>query len=784
MRKASWLLFFLFVVVIASAQTQQGIVKTRGRMVNGVLKPGVGLQGATVQVKNRSAVVSGANGKFSFPLRTNNYQLESVKKNGYLLVDQEACRSYQYSANPLYLIMEEPDQQLADQLDKEKKLRRELQKKILQREDEIDALNVSVEEKNRLLQDLNQQREDNEKIIKDLSRYYSTLDYDQLDAFQQQVSDCLENGELEKADSLLRSRGDMSNRIALLKAEQEAEAKEAEELAQRQKALDASMAGTRKSMEAIAADCYNFHLRFLQAHQNDSAAHYLEQRARLDSTNVEWVNDAGCFIDRYLARYDDAISLFQLALRYSDKDQEIATCYNNLGYAYIMKGDFVRGLECYQKACDIFVAVYDSIHPDVALAYMQIGSGCYRQADYPHAEEYLLKAWSIAEQAGNTNEEKALLCNNLALLYQDLDDAEKALDYYQKALDLFDEEDEENLTLATTYNNIGTFWSEYGKSALALEYYEETLSIEKNVLGTNHPSVASSYINIGDTYEQQQDYANAMQQYQEALRIILKVMGEDNSLAAFCYGHIGSLYDYQDSLELALKYSMKAKDIRERLYTQDHPDIANSYNNLASIYDSMGNDSLALGYYKKALDMRKRLFGEEHSSVAGIYNNMGVMYVERKKYVEALDCLRKALSIYGKLLDADHPSVINVLTAIESVEYYQAIDENHLDEFLADKTFTATVVSDDTPAAAQGMSGEYILLEFADWTQNSPVSLFKKNDEYRGRPKDILVMKDGVISRHHFETVIGVMFHIKQVGREEKLRINEAYRKWKKQNGE
>jgi hypothetical protein len=69
MRKASWLLFFLFVVVIASAQTQQGIVKTRGRMVNGVLKPGVGLQGATVQVKNRSAVVSGANGKFSFSFK-------------------------------------------------------------------------------------------------------------------------------------------------------------------------------------------------------------------------------------------------------------------------------------------------------------------------------------------------------------------------------------------------------------------------------------------------------------------------------------------------------------------------------------------------------------------------------------------------------------------------------------------------------------------------------------------------------------------------------------------
>ena len=52
----------------------------------------------------------------------------------------------------------------------------------------------------------------------------------------------------------------------------------------------------------------------------------------------------------------------------------------------------------------------------------------------------------------------------------------------------------------------------------------------------------------------------------------------------------------------------------------------------------------------------------------------------------------------------------------------------------------------------------------------------------RGKPKDILVMKDGIISRHHFENTIGAQFGLKQVGKEEKLRINKAYEEWKKQN--
>ena len=188
-KRILYLSLFLLMSVVSSAQTQQGVVKTRGRMVNGVLQPGQGLQGATVQVKDRQAVVSGAKGKFSFPLQTSTYLVQSVKKQGYQLVDMEACRNYQYSTDPLYLVMETPEQQQADQLVKERRLRRDLEQRLQQREDEVENLSVSLEEKNRLLQEINREREDNEKIIKDLSKYYATLDYDQLDDFQRKVSD-------------------------------------------------------------------------------------------------------------------------------------------------------------------------------------------------------------------------------------------------------------------------------------------------------------------------------------------------------------------------------------------------------------------------------------------------------------------------------------------------------------------------------------------------------------------------------------------------------------------
>ena len=80
------------------------------------------------------------------------------------------------------------------------------------------------------------------------------------------------------------------------------------------------------------------------------------------------------------------------------------------------------------------------------------------------------------------------------------------------------------------------------------------------------------------------------------------------------------------------------------------------------------------------------------------------------------------------------------------------------------------------------MEGEYILLEYADWNQNSSTSLFDKNDELRGKPKDILVLKDGIITQHHFENTIGAQIGLKYVGKEERHRINKVYEDWKNKN--
>ena len=692
-------------VSLAQLQQQQGIVKTRGRMVNGKLVPGSKIAKAIVGVRGRSAVLSGNDGAFSFPVTTKSFIIDSVKKKDYALIDIEACRQYQYPQKPFVLLMEKPELQQADLLAKERRLRRDLQRRLQKREDEVDALNVSLEEKNKLLQEINREREDNEKIVKELAKYYATLDYDQLNDFQRRVSDCLENGELEKADSLLRSRGDMRSRIEAVKAEQAVEAKEEADLAQRQKNLELSKAGTNKRLEDIAADCLSFYQRFTQSYQSyerDSAAYYLELRASLDTTNVEWTNMAGRYIDEYLADYAKALKYFQSSLRQSllqfgEQQEWTATAYNCIGVVYDDQGDYSKALEYHLKALAIWENVLGQEHPNVA----------------------------------------------------------------------------------TSYNNIGSVYSAQGEYSKALECHLKALAIRENVLGQGHPDVGLSYNNIGSVYRHQDDNLKALEYYLKALVIFEKALGQEHPYVAGTYNNIGEVYNQQGGYAKALEYLLKALAIREKVLGQNHPDVALSYNNIASVYDSQGDDTKALEYYLKALAIWEKVLGQKHPNVAASYNNIGSIYFNQCDYPKALEFFNKALDICGKVLGVNHP---NTKTTKENIEYVKKLMILQAPFAMQDYVFSATVVDGETPACQQGMSGEYIMLEFADWSIKDASSLNDKNGEMRGKPKDIVIMKDGIISQYHFENTIGVQLDLKQVGKEEKDRIIRAYEQWKKEH--
>ena len=306
MKKILLLVLGVIITTICFAQTQHGYVKTKGRMVNGQLVPGEGLKGAVVAVKGRTPVlVNKESGEFSFSMRDEQFSFDSVRKNGYQLVDPDACaRTYKLSGNPIYFVMETPEQQLQDKLNAERKIRRNLQKQLQEREDEIEDLKaqnkITDDEYRKSLQKLYQDQENNEQLISDMAKRYSELDYDQLDEFYRQVSYFIENGELTKADSLLNTRGNVVQQI-------EEEKQKGQAIHEQKRKIKKAEAVHAANIDELAKRCYSYYENFAAQHLNDTAAYFLELRASLDTTNIDWQNDAGNFIRIYIADYDKAL---------------------------------------------------------------------------------------------------------------------------------------------------------------------------------------------------------------------------------------------------------------------------------------------------------------------------------------------------------------------------------------------------------------------------------------------------------------------------------------------
>ena len=251
---------------------------------------------------------------------------------------------------------------------------------------------------------------------------------------------------------------------------------------------------------------------------------------------------------------------------------------------------------------------------------------------------------------------------------------------------------------------------------------------------------------------------------------------------ATSYNNVGGVYDKLGNYTQALENYKKALEIRLSVFGVNHPDVATSYNNVGGVYDKLGNYTQALESYNKSLEIYLSVFGENHPDITMIYSNIGFDYYNKGLYYEAKINFIKAIEIGKTFMYADDINMQTLLSLLyRSLIKSSSPETDEYLSFMSDKAFTAKVVSDETPASRQGMNGEYYLFEFADWNFESPTDLIDKADELKDKPKDIVVMKDGVITKHHFEDTIGIQLGIKFVSKEEKQRITETYHKWKKE---
>ena len=480
-------------------------------MVNGVLQPGKGLGSATVTIKGRNAVQSQFNGTFSFPVPNLTFIVQSVKKNGYQLVDIDAYRSYKHSSTPLYLVMETPEQQMQERLEAERKIRRTLQRQLQKIEDELeeqkDQNKLTQEEYNKALQQLYENQQNNEKYIADMAKEYSQMDYDQMDSLNQRISDAILNGRLTEADSLLRSKGDLNMRAEELHRHQQANNEVRANLEQ-------SEALAERKLKELADDCYKrFDICKLE-NKFDSATQYIELRARLDTTNTEWQFAAATFLARQ-NHIDKAEKYYQRVLSICANEPENlkntateAATLNNLAMLYDQKGLKENSADYYLKSLHLRESLAKEhsteFEPLVAQTMNNLGILYMENGKIEEGEQMLIDAFSIFERQETERSSQYLpvmasIQYNLACLYLQKEKYDSCEHMFLTVLSIYRKLSDNNPTqyqpdIAATLSNLLLVYYNLERLEECNKYYKEALSLY-NQLTLKNPQAFGQYKN-------------------------------------------------------------------------------------------------------------------------------------------------------------------------------------------------------------------------------------------------------------------------------------------------
>ena len=642
------------------SQTQRGVVRTALRPNKKI----VYLPGVTIRLRGgHTAVLSGAGGKFEMTMSKakdgDAFYLSSVRKSGYELVDNRTIgRAFTYSSKvPIEIVMintrekEEDVRRISD--NSYRRAEKTYKQRISKLEKQLSEKTISEASYRKQLQDLQTWFEKYESLINSMAERYASTDYATIDSLNAAINIAIENGELEQADSLISTVGSLEK---MVKENKEAERKANERLNIGRDIMEnatADLTSIKNDKNRLADLLYSKYSICLTRAERDSAAYYIQMRAELDTTNVDWQLEAGWFINYYLADYEEAMALYKRALdsaieQFGENNSDVATSYNNIGAIYYSQGNYDQALEYYNKALEIYLSVFGDRNPDVATIYNNIGAVYDSQGNYSKALEYYNKALEIRLAVfRDGHPDVALSYNNIGAVYSSLGNYDLALEYHNKALEIYlSVFGDGHPDVARSYNNIGAVYDSQGNYSQALEYYNKALEIYLSAFGDRHPNVARSYNNIGGIYSSLGNYDQALEYHNKALEIYLSVFGDGHPNVASSYNYIGYVYASQGNYSKALDYYNKALEIYSSVFGDRHPDVALSYNNIGAVYDNQGNYSQALEYYNKALEIYLSAFGDRHPDVARSYINISAVYDSQGKHDLALEYYNKALEIY------------------------------------------------------------------------------------------------------------------------------------------
>ncbi len=289
-----------------------------------------------------------------------------------------------------------------------------------------------------------------------------------------------------------------------------------------------------------------------------------------------------------------------------------------------------KAFETAQKA--FYYSTFTNSAAMLSDSYFTLGVLHYRTSSFDSAMFYMNKALKTSE----TNEQTAIILDNIGKVYKDLSVYDSSLYYHNQALRL-QQVLGNRLAVSDCYKNIGNVYMQMGKYDDAIHNYETAL--EERKYGDAPHSSADLYNNISSAYVGMHKYADALSYLMSAADI--QAQEGDKVGEAYTLNGIGNFYFRLKVYDKAQEYYTKSLELRKSL--GDKNDIAATLFNIGTVHRDLDNFKEAIKYYGQALELRNQTDNKEAQAL--ILNAIGGLYKNQKKYRESIRFYENALEI-------------------------------------------------------------------------------------------------------------------------------------------
>ncbi len=276
------------------------------------------------------------------------------------------------------------------------------------------------------------------------------------------------------------------------------------------------------------------------------------------------------------------------------------------GLAHWYRCELDQALAACESARTIQAAL--SRHSDLASTLTLIGAIHRSRSEYAASLDCHQEALRLAEQLGDV-EAIARSQNNLALIFWNLDDLDKAKAFLEPVVGVYRDRGLRS-KLAIALNNLGLVLVEMGKPRAALEILEECQALYNDLEEPRGRAKALS--NLGFAHQTLGQDVEAKSYFLEALSLRERI--EDHWGASRSLGSLGALFRQQgrlDQAQIHLERALQAAQTADAKLEQ-----AELHESLSEVYEALGNDSMALAALRSHRALVKELdFGKVREKV-------------------------------------------------------------------------------------------------------------------------------------------------------------------------